>query len=73
VGDIQEELFVMPAIPGQIIWGAGPLLSLPTSTVTGSETGAWGLGSAVVVASMRGPFVFGALLTQTWTIAHPRK
>jgi len=70
VGDVQEELFVTPAIPGKIIWGAGPLLSLPTSTVTGSETGAWGLGPAVVVVSMRGPFVFGALLTQTWTIAH---
>jgi hypothetical protein len=70
MGDIQEELFLTPAIPGKIIWGAGPLFSLPTSTVTGSESGAWGVGPAVVVVSMRGAFVFGALLTQTWTMAH---
>jgi hypothetical protein len=70
VGDIEVELFVTPATPKKIIWGAGPLLSLPTSTVTGAATGAWGLGPAVVVASMRGRWVLGALLTQTWTMAH---
>jgi len=70
VGDIQQELFFTPAAPGKIIWGAGPLFSLPTSTITGSETGAWGMGPAVVVLSMKGPFVFGVLMTQTWTIAH---
>jgi hypothetical protein len=70
VGDIQQELFFTPAVPGKIIWGAGPLFSLPTSTVSGSETGAWGMGPAGVVLSMKGPFVFGALVTQTWTIAH---
>jgi hypothetical protein len=59
-------------MPGKNHLGRGPLFSLPTSTIAGSETGAWGMGPAVVVLSMKGPFVFGALLTQTWTVA-PRR
>jgi hypothetical protein len=70
VGDIQEQLFVTPSAPGSIIWGIGPVLSLPTGTVTGLETGSWGLGPAAVVLKMTGPWVLGGLLTQTWTIAH---
>ena len=33
VGDIQEELFFTPKKPGAVIWGVGPLFSLPTSTI----------------------------------------
>ncbi len=29
IGDMQLELFVSPAKPGKLIWGAGPILQLP--------------------------------------------
>jgi hypothetical protein len=70
IGDIQEQLFVTPSHPDGLIWGVGPIFSLPTATVTGLETGSWGLGPAAVVVKMTGPFVLGALITQTWTVAH---
>ncbi len=70
VGDIVEQVFVTPSKPGGIIWGLGPVFSLPTGTVTGLETGSWGFGPAGVVLKMTGPWVLGGLVTQTWTIAH---
>ena len=66
VGDINQQLFVTPAHPGAVIWGVGPVLSLPTSTATPTTTGTWGMGVGGVIVKMTGPFVFGGLLSQTW-------
>lgn len=71
VGDIQEQVFMTPSKPGGIIWGLGPVFSFPTGTVSGLETGSWGMGPAGVVLKMTGPWVLGGLVTQIWTIAHP--
>lgn len=59
IGDIQEQLFITPARPGGIIWGIGPMLSLPTATATAAETGTWGAGVSGVVLKMAGPWVLG--------------
>jgi hypothetical protein len=69
LADIQEELFVTPAVPGRIIWGVGPVLSFPTSTNAATTTGDWGLGPTAVVLTVAGPWVYGALISQVWTIA----
>jgi hypothetical protein len=69
VGDIQEQLFITPAASGKIVWGVGPMLSLPTSTVAASETGSWALGPGGVVVKNAGPWVLGGLIQQFWTIA----
>ena len=69
VGDIQEQVFVTPAKPGAIIWGAGPTFSFPTATATPFETGTWAAGPAFVVVKMTGPFVLGGLLTQLWPLS----
>jgi len=66
IGDIQEQLFVTPATPGRILWGAGPLLSMPTSTSSGFATGTWAAGGAAVVVVMAGNWVMGGLLSQAW-------
>jgi hypothetical protein len=66
VGDINQQLFFTPAKPGAIIWGAGPVLSLPTSTAVPTTTGTWGAGVGAVVVKMTGPFVLGGLVTQVW-------
>jgi hypothetical protein len=69
LGDIQLEFFLTPARPGKLIWGAGPLFSLPTATASPLETGSWAAGPAFVVVKNVGPFVFGGLVTQSWSFA----
>jgi len=69
VGDIQAQFYVTPAQPGKLIWGAGPMFSLPTATMGLAETGSWGLGPGAVVLTMHGPWVAGGLVQQFWTIA----
>ena len=69
IGDIQEQLYFTPAEPGALIWGAGPVLSLPTATNDLVRTGAWALGPGVVAVKMTGPWVLGGLLNVIWTFA----
>lgn len=69
VGDIQEQLFFTPAKPGGVIWGVGPILSMPTSTSSGTATGTWAAGPAAVIVKMAGPWVVGGLLSQAWPMA----
>lgn len=69
IGDIQEQLYLTPATPGKIIWGVGPMLSLPTATLPAAETGSWAIGPGAVVVKNAGPWVLGGLIQQFWTIA----
>lgn len=55
LGDIQSQLYVTPAKPGGLIWGAGPSLSFPTATTAIARTGSWAMGPAGVVVKMAGP------------------
>jgi hypothetical protein len=66
VGDIQSQLFLTPATPGAIIWGVGPVFSLPTATADPFETGTFGAGLTAVVVKNAGPFVLGTLVSQIW-------
>ncbi len=65
-GDLQQQLFFTPAKPGAIIWGAGPIFSLPTATAAPAETGTWAAGPTVVLLKMEGPWVVGGLISQLW-------
>jgi len=69
LGDIQEQLFLTPTKPAEIIWGAGTIFSLPTATNDAVRTGQWGFVPSAVVLTIKGPFVFGTLLYQFWRIA----
>ena len=68
-GDIQEQLFFTPAKAGKIIWGVGPTFSLPTATAHPAQTGTWAGGLSVVVLTMPGRWVIGALVTQLWPMS----
>jgi len=65
-GDIQEQLYVTPSQPGSVIWGAGPVFSLPTATADAVKTGTWAAGFGAVALKMHGPWVVGALVNQYW-------
>ena len=69
IADIQEQLYFTPAKPGKIIWGIGPLLSLPTATNTLLATGQLALGPTAVILAMPGPWVVGALANNIWRIS----
>ena len=63
-GDIQEQLFFTPAESGSLIWGLGPVFSLPTATAAPVETGSWAIGPGLVLIHNVGPFVLGALFSR---------
>jgi hypothetical protein len=63
LGDTVQSFFFSPKAPtsGGWIWGAGPVLLLPTATdqLLGSEK--WGIGPTAVVLRQSGPWTVGAL------------
>lgn len=63
LGDTVQSAFFSPKEPTASgwIWGAGPVLLLPTATedVLGSEK--WGIGPTAVVLKQTGPWTYGAL------------
>jgi hypothetical protein len=68
LGDLNPTFFFSPAKPGGLIWGFGPTFTLPTSTdeLLGSEK--WSMGPAAVALTMQGPWVFGALMNNQWSV-----
>ena len=63
LGDTVQSFFFSPKAPtaGGWIWGAGPVLLVPTATddILGSEK--WGIGPTAVVLKQSGPWTVGAL------------
>ena len=63
LSDTVQSFFFSPKAPtsGGWIWGAGPVLLLPTATdeVLGSEK--WGIGPTAVVLKQQGPWTYGGL------------
>jgi hypothetical protein len=69
LGDIQLSLFLSPAKPGALIWGAGVILQFPTATDDVLGQGKWGAGPTVAALTIRGPWVIGALINNVWSFA----
>ncbi len=69
IGDIQFQTYLTPAHAGKLIWGFGPLFSVPAATNPLIRTGSWAVGPAAVLLTMPGHWVIGGLLNQLWTFA----
>ena len=69
LGDTVFTAFLSPANPGHWIWGAGPVLQLPTHT-NGLGNKNWGMGASFVVLHMDhgNPWVFGGLVNNVWSL-----
>ncbi|HFU77446.1 MAG TPA: transporter [Epsilonproteobacteria bacterium] len=69
LGDTSVSLFFSPKKSDGIIWGAGPIILLPTAT--GSLLGGkkWGVGPAGIVVSMIGNWTVGGLANHVWSVA----
>jgi hypothetical protein len=71
LGDTTLSLFLSPSKPtsGGILWGAGPILFLPTATDSLLGTEKWGAGPSAIALTQRGPWTVGALGHHIWSFA----
>lgn len=70
LGDITQSFFFSPAKPtaGGLIWGLGPVISIPLGT-DDISTDKWGLGPTAVVLKQQGAWTLGALVNHVWSVA----
>ena len=71
IGDTVFTAFLSPAKPGSFIWGAGPVVQLPTNSNSDLGNRNWGLGPSVVVLRLEkgNPWVYGALVNNIWSLS----
>lgn len=71
LADTVQSLFFSPVKPTKSgwIWGAGPVLQLPTATdvLLGEEK--WGAGPTAVVLKQQGKWTYGMLFNHVWSFA----
>jgi hypothetical protein len=71
IGDVVQSVFFSPKAPtaGGLIWGAGPVLLLPTGSNDLLTADKWGAGPTGVVIRQQGPWTVGALANHIWSFA----
>jgi hypothetical protein len=71
LGDTVQSFFFSPKAPtaGGWIWGAGPVLLLPTGTNDLLTTDKWGAGPTAVALKQEGPWTVGFLGNHIWSFA----
>jgi hypothetical protein len=71
LGDVVQSFFFSPkaASASGIVWGAGPVVLVPTATDQALGTGKWGLGPTGVVLKIDGQLTYGALANHIWSVA----
>jgi hypothetical protein len=68
IGDTQFTAFLSPANSGKTIWGVGGVVQIPTNTNSLLGSNEWGLGASAVALRMDGPWVYGALINNIWSL-----
>jgi hypothetical protein len=71
LGDTVFTAFLSPAKPGKWIWGAGPVVQIPTNTDAELGNKNWGLGPSAVLLHLDhdSPWVYGALVNNIWSLS----
>jgi len=71
LGDTVFSAFLSPAKPGSMIWGAGPVVQLPTNTDSQLGNRNWGMGLSGVVLHLEhgSPWVYGMLVNNIWSLS----
>ena len=71
VGDTVLTAFLSPAKPGHFIWGAGPVVQIPTNSNSELGNKNWGLGPSLVVLHLEkgDPWVYGVLVNNIWSLS----
>jgi hypothetical protein len=71
LGDVVQSFFFSPKQPTSNgwIWGAGPVLLLPTGTEDLLTAKKWGAGPTGVALRQQGPWTYGMLANHIWSFA----
>jgi hypothetical protein len=71
IGDVLQSLFFSPKKPTArgFIWGAGPVLSLPTASDQLLGTEKWSAGPTAVVLKQESGWTYGVLANHLWSFA----
>jgi opacity protein-like surface antigen len=68
IGDITQSLFLSPAHPGELIWGVGPVFTVPSANDPTLGTGKVLFGPTAVFLTTPGHWVLGVLLNNQWSV-----
>ncbi len=68
IGDITQSLFLSPVNSGALIWGAGPVFTVPSATDPILGTGKVLLGPTIVLLTTPGHWVIGVLANNQWSV-----
>ena len=68
IGDITQSLFLSPAHPGDLIWGVGPVFTIPSASDPILGTGEVLFGPTAVFLTTPGHWVLGVLLNNQWSV-----
>lgn len=69
LGDITYQAFFSPADAGKLIWGAGPVVTMPTNTDDQLGNDKWAGGPALLGLVRSKPWVSGVLAQHFWDFA----
>lgn len=69
LGDTSVSMFFSPKKSDGLIWGAGPIVLLPTATDSLLGGKKWGVGPAGIVLKMIGNWTVGGLANHVWSVA----
>ena len=69
IGDITQSLFLSPTHPGTVIWGVGPVYTMPSASDPTLGTGKVLLGPTAVLLVTPGHWVIGVLVNNQWSVA----
>lgn len=71
IGDIVQSFFFSPKAPTSDgwIWGAGPVLLLPTGSDDMLSGRKWGLGPTAVALKQEHGYTYGMLVNHIWSVA----
>lgn len=67
LADTDVTFFLSPNSTNSIIWGIGPVVSVPTTTRISLGSNKWGLGPSIVALTQRGLWTVGVLANQIWS------
>jgi opacity protein-like surface antigen len=68
IGDITQEFFLSPTHPGSLIWGVGPVFTVPSATDPALGQGKVLLGPTAVLLTTPGHWVIGVLVNNQWSV-----
>jgi len=72
LGDSQLQAIVVPRSHGNLSWGIGGTLQLPTRSEVALGDGMYGAGLIGVAVQSSGPWLVGASLSQLWSVGKPQ-